>query len=89
MEKVPLGHWAQTLLPLTDHVPALQAIGKTDALFEGIELQNRPAGQARQVTDADVEYVPGAQAEQKTGENAPMIEEKVPAGQATQEEALK
>lgn len=84
-ENVPLGHGVQALLPLKAQVPALQAEGKTDTA----ELQNRPAGQGRQEADAEVEYVPGAQAEQKLEENAPTIEEKVPAGQATQDETLK
>ena len=84
-ENVPLGHGVQALLPLKAQVPALQAAGKTDTA----ELQNRPAGQGRQEADAEVEYVPGAQAEQKLEENAPTIEEKVPAGQATQDETLK
>jgi hypothetical protein len=84
-ENVPLGHGVQALLPLKAQVPALQAEGKTDTA----ELQNRPAGQGRQEADAEAEYVPGAQAEQKLGENAPTIEEKVPAGQATQVETLK
>jgi hypothetical protein len=50
-EKEPLAQGVQALLPLTDHVPALQEEGKTDTAG----LQNCPAGQVKQVLDAEVE----------------------------------
>ena len=84
-EYVPPGQGAQALLPTVAQVPALHATGKTDIA----ELQNWPGGHGMQATDAGVEYVPGGQAEQTLGENAPRIEENVPAGQAAQEETLK
>ena len=84
-EYVPAGQGAQALLPLAAQVPALHATGKTDIA----ELQNWPGGHGMQATDARVEYVPGGQAEQTLGENAPRIEENVPAGQAAQKETLK